>query len=116
MRSYLIEDIYDTNAEKIIAALEERGLKGPIDGIFYMPLPQSLLAGQQVEHLDECGPYMMALEAIDRVGDTHDFKLELLVRARGRIRCSCVTYATAAQREHMIEYLDGLIRDLDIPV
>lgn len=116
MRSYTVEDIYDNNAETIIKALDELGLKGPIEGIYYLPLPESLLEEDQLEHKDECGPYMMALEAIDRVGDTHDFKLELLVRGRGRMRCSCVRYANPAQREHMIEYLDTFISDLDIRV
>ncbi|MBU1248649.1 MAG: hypothetical protein KKB70_08125 [Proteobacteria bacterium] len=116
MRAYLIEDIYDNQAEKILAALDEKGFKGPIEGIYYLPLLQDLLEGDQPEHMQECGPYMMALEAIDRVGDTFDFKLELLVRGKGRMRCSCVTYATPSQREYMIDFLDSFIRELDIPV
>ncbi len=116
MRAYLIEDIYDNNAQKIVTSLVELGFKGPIEGIYYLPLPEKMLEKEQRDHLGECGPYMMALEDIDRVGDTHDFKLELLVRAKGRMRCSCVTYATPAQREHMINYLDDFIRELDIAV
>ncbi len=116
MRAYLVEDIYDDNAKKIVNALIELGLKGPIEGIFYLPVPEKMLEKEQHEHLKECGPYMMALEDIDNVGDTHVFKLELLVRARKHMRCSCITYATPAQREHMINYLDDFIRDLDIVV
>lgn len=116
MRSYLIEDIYNNHAEKIIAALDAKEFQGGIDDIYYLPLPKEQLVPEQVEHLDECGPYMMALEVIKHVGGTYDFKLELLVRGRNRMRCSCVAYGTPGQREYMIEFLDSFIRDLDIPV
>ncbi len=116
MRSYLIEDIYDNNAETLLSALDDKGFKGPIDDIYYLPVPQGLLEPDQKDHFDDCGPYMMALESINCVGDTHDFKLELLVRGKGRMRCSCVKYASAKQRAYMIEFMDDLFRQLDIPV
>ncbi|MGE4505150.1 MAG: hypothetical protein AB7D51_07365 [Desulfovibrionaceae bacterium] len=116
MRAYTIEDIYNDNAEKVVAALDDMGLKGPIEGIYYLPLPEHLLEDDQREHLDECGPYMMALEVIDRRGETHDLKLELLVRARRRMRCSCVRYANAEQRAHMLDYLDNFLLELGIQV
>jgi hypothetical protein len=115
MRSYLIEDIYEDNAKKIATALDEKGWRGPIEGIWYLPVPEERLTDEQREHLGECGPYMMALEKVDRV-EEHDFKLELLVRSRNRIRCSCVAYASPEQREHMIGLLDDFFRDQDVPV
>lgn len=115
MRCYLIEDIHQDNARKIVKALNDKGWQGPIEGIWYLPVPDSLLSEEQKAHLADCGPYMMALEKLDRV-EEHDFKLELLVRARNKIRCSCVAYATAAQRERMIETLDALFREQDVPV
>ena len=48
--------------------------------------------------------------------DTASLKLELLVRARGKIRCSCVSYATPAQREYIVDYLDAFIKEHDIAV
>ncbi|MGE4292270.1 MAG: hypothetical protein AB7E32_08675 [Desulfovibrio sp.] len=115
MRCYLIEDIYEDNAKKISKALDEQGWRGPLEGIWYLPVPGELLTKEQREHLSECGPYMMALEMVDRV-EEHDFKLELLVRARNKIRCSCVAYATPAQREWMIGLLDDFFREQDVPV
>ncbi len=38
-------------------------------------------------------------------------RLELLVRARGRLRCDCVHYAGPALREHMIAWLERLLND-----
>ena len=40
--------------------------------------------------------------------------LELLVRARGRLRCDCVHYAGPELRAHMIAYLEQLLVDLGI--
>jgi len=48
--------------------------------------------------------------------DESTVKLELLVRAQKKLRCECVAYATPAQREHIIAYLDDLLRQLDISV
>jgi hypothetical protein len=51
----------------------------------------------------------MALEVLE-----DGLKLELLVRARNKMRCSCVCYATTDQRNHMLDYLDNFINDLEI--
>lgn len=118
MRSYLIEDLAEDDINKIGDALTELQLRGPLDGIYYLPLPKELLQPEQEEHLDECGPFFMALELIEGASEMSEcqVKLELLVRARNKIRCSCVSYATAPQRKHMIEYLDQFIEELEISV
>ena len=43
-------------------------------------------------------------------------RLELLVRAKRILRCACIAYATPAQQEHMISYLENLLSDLNIPL
>lgn len=118
MRSYLIEDLVEDDLKKIGAALEELEFRGPLDGIYYLPLPEDLLQPEQKKHLDECGPYFMALELVEGASDMSEcqVKLELLVRARNKIRCSCVSYATAPQRKHMIDYLDQFVEELEISV
>jgi hypothetical protein len=55
------------------------------------------------------------LEAVESP-DQNSLRLELLVRARNKIRCSCVSYADSAQRKHMIEYLDQFIEELEVSV
>ena len=118
MRSYLIEDLVEDDLKKIAAALNELELRGPLEGIYYLPLPEELLQPEQKDHLGECGPYFMAVELVEGPSEMSEcqVKLELLVRARNKIRCSCVTYATSAQRKHMIEYLDQFIEELEISV
>jgi hypothetical protein len=112
MRSYLIEDFYPEHLQKVLAALTDKGYAGPLDGIFYLPVPEELLTDVQREHAGECGPHMFVLEAVDE----NTLKLELLLRAQRKLRCECVMYATPAQREHIIGFLDAFIRQLDIAV
>lgn len=113
MRCYLIEDLTGENLKRIESRLTELGLRGPLDGIYFLPVPEDLLSPEQAEHAGECGPHIMALEVLPDFGA---LKLELLVRGRGRLRCSCVTYADAAQRTWAMDHLDTFIRELDIAV
>ena len=112
MRSYLVEDFYPEQLQKVIAALTDKGLAGSLDGIFYLPLPEALLTDVQRAHAGECGPHIFVLEVLEE----GSLKLELLLRAKNKLRCECVFYATPAQREHIISYLDDFIRQLDISV
>jgi len=112
MRSYLLEDFYPEHLDKVLAGFKDMGLAGPLDGIYYLPLPKDLLTDVQREHAEDCGPHMLVLEVLDE----STVKLELLVRAQKKLRCECVAYATPAQREHIIAYLDDLLRQLDISV
>lgn len=118
MRSYLIEDLFEADIKKIVEALNEMGLQGPLEGIYYLPLPDDVLQPEQKDHLEECGPYFMALEVIEGPSDMSEsqVKLELLVRGRKKMRCSCICYATPPQRKHMIDYLDQFIEELEISV
>ncbi len=115
MRAYLIEDLTDDNGKKIAEALEAKGYEQPLDGLFWLPVPQDMLSDIQREHWDECGPYVMGLEIMD-MPEGCALKLELLARAKGRLRCSCVAYAEPEQRNNIIDFLDEFIRELDIPV
>ncbi|CCH47955.1 hypothetical protein [Pseudodesulfovibrio piezophilus] len=115
MRIYLIEDIADTDIEKARTAFDELELRGGLDGIYYLPLPDELLQQEQETHANECGPYFMALEFLTDRG-VNQLRLELLVRAKNKMRCSCVSYATSDQRKHMIEYLDQFLDELEISI
>lgn len=111
MRTYRIEEMRPESLQRIKEALAAAGLTGAIDDIYYFPVPEAFLTGEQREHQGSCGPYIMAIET-----GPDWLKLELLVRARGRLRCSCLCYAAPELRNHAIDFLDGFIRELDIPV
>ncbi len=110
MRLYTIEEIYPEHVDRIRTALEERGLNGSIEGLYWLPAPEDLLDEEQRNHKD-CGPHCLALE----LGKDW-LRMELLVRGRNTIRCSCIAYAQPALREHMINWVDNLLKELDIPV
>ncbi|WP_243312882.1 hypothetical protein [Fundidesulfovibrio agrisoli] len=111
MRVYQIDELTREDVEKVEARLVQKGWTGSIKGMYYVPIPEEFLGPEQREHLESCGPFFLPLET----GDGW-IRLELLVRARQILRCSCVAYANAAMREHMIDSLDVLVRELDIAV
>ncbi len=111
MRSYYIDELTAEDIECIEARLTEKGFKGPIDGLYYIPFPMEMLNDEQQQHFPECGPYILALE----IGKDW-IKLELLIRGKGKLRCSCISYCTPEQRHQMIDFLDSFIHELDIPV
>ncbi|WP_243367953.1 hypothetical protein [Fundidesulfovibrio soli] len=111
MRVYQIDELTREDVEKIEARLVQKGWTGSIKGMYYVPIPEEFLGPEQSEHLESCGPFFLPLET----GDGW-IRLELLVRARKILRCSCVAYANASLREHMIDSLDLLVRELDIAV
>ena len=114
MRYYLIDDIYENQLRAIEKALDDAGLKAPLDGLYYLPIPAAMLNDEQRDHAEH-GPFIMALEtSLYPESDQGWVKLELLVRARNILRCSCVSYASAELRTHMIDYVDSFIAQLGI--
>jgi len=111
VRSYIIEEMKPEYIESLVHYLEQKGYKCPLKDIYWFDVPEELLTARQKRHLPSCGPYIFSLE----IGKTW-VKLELLVRAQNIIRCNCITYATAKQRKYIIEYLDNILKSLDIPV
>lgn len=111
MRAYTIDELSDEDVATIEDRMNQKGWTGSLKGIYYVPIPEEFLGQEQQEHMESCGPFFLPLET----GDGW-VRLELLVRARQILRCSCVAYANPGLREHMIGAIDSLIRELDIAV
>lgn len=111
MKNYLIDELYEEDITKIVDALTELKFNGSLDGLFYLPIPTNILQPEQAQHYKECGPYFMALEILPG-----SIKMELLVRARNKMRCSCIAYATKEQRDHMMNYLEELLQELGVAI
>lgn len=109
MRWYAIDDLSADETAKVRSALRDMRLGSGMDGLYWLPVPRELLSPLQAEHEESCGPHVMALEV-----EENFLRLEMLVRARARLRCHCVRYAEAALRERMIAWLEQLLADLDI--
>ena len=103
MISYVIDEIKKADIEKVRAYLKGKNYKSPIEDIFWIPIPEELLNPTQKEHYATCGPYIFSLEL------GKDFiKLELLVRATNKIRCSCISFATKQQRDYAINLVENI--------
>lgn len=110
MKQYLIDGLSPQDHERLKAYLDEH--HGPCDlgAIYWIELQQNLLTSLQKEHT-LCAPHFFALEL------GKDFlACELLVRIRTNIKCDCMGYATAMQREWLIGFADNLLDTLAITV
>ena len=111
MRQYHIDELQPEDIARFVKSLEDNGMTGIMEGLYWLEMPKEMLNEEQVDHFDECGPYVMGIE----IGEDW-VRLELLVRAKNRMRCSCVTYANTKQRDYGMDALDGMLKELDIPV
>ena len=109
MRSYYLDDFVPGELERLAERLDGMELSAGMDALYWLPVPPKLLTSLQKKHAAECGPYVMALEILDGA-----LRLELLVRARNRLRCDCVAYAEQRLAHHMIRYLHELLDELEI--
>ena len=109
MRWYVVDELSTEDTRKLAAALAEMQLASGMDSLFWLPVPPEKLSPVQLGHKESCGPHVMGLEV-----EEHALRLELLVRARGRMHCDCVLQAHSGLRSHMIDWLEQLLTDLDI--
>lgn len=109
MRYYSLDELQPAEMARLKAALAQRGCAGAIEDIYYYPVPEADLTPEQRDHLTDCGPYVLALET----GEDW-LRLELLVRAKGRLRCGCIAYAAPEVRARAMAWVDALLRELDI--
>ncbi len=104
MRGYFIDELDDAELDRLRIRLKSAGLESPVQDLFWLPVPPDLLTPAQQAHRDSCGPHCLALEL-----GPNSARLELLVRAKGRMRCECLVFASPALRGRMIEYLESLL-------
>lgn len=109
MRSYCIDEIYPEQINLLDNHLQELKLSSSIEGMFWLPIPHEYLTEEQLSHSTECAPYSLAL-----ILEETSLHLELLVRARGKLHCTCVGYASTRLREYMIHYIEELVAFLAI--
>lgn len=109
MRTYTIDQLEEADIAAINARLLDMELQAGLEGVYWLPVPRDMLTPVQKEHSASCGPYCLALEV-----EHNAVHLELLVRGMGRIRCKCLSFASRELRDHMIEYLEGLLTELNI--
>lgn len=108
MKSYVIDELRYQDYEKLKAYLDEAYGQDTLGGLYWLPLPGTQLGPAQEGHAT-CRPFYLALELLeDRL------VCELLVRTRERVSCNCISYATDAQREWLINVVDAIFEKLEL--
>jgi len=108
MKQYVIDEIRLQDYGKIKAYLDDTLGQSGVDGLYWLPVDESILSEVQKAHAD-CAPFFMALElGEDRLSG------ELLIRTRNRVRCDCIHYADDRQRNWLIRTVDAIFEKLEI--
>jgi hypothetical protein len=103
MRQIVIDELRNEERKKAEEYLARTTAPGPMTGIYWLRLPQDLLSEIQGQHA-ECAPFYFAIESREGA-----ISFELLVRSQTTLHCSCIGYATRAQRNFLLEYMDQLL-------
>ena len=103
MRQIVIDELSPMERDNIDSYFRRTLKPGPMIGLYWIELPQDLLSETQQEH-DEHGPFHLAVEV------EHDkVRFEFLVRSETNLHCSCIAYATPAQRQFVLDIMDTMI-------
>lgn len=108
MRAYLIDEITRPDMEKITAFLKDHAIHSSLEQIFWIKVPDDILNDIQFRHRD-CQPHVFAIE----IGSDW-IKLELFIRTLTSIRCDCPAYCTSQQMSYLLNFADGMIKQLGI--
>jgi len=108
MKQYVIDELRPEDHYKIRKYFD--ATYGPVEmsGIYWIPLAAEVLTEIQREHAD-CQPFYFAIDL-----EEERFALELLVRTKNRIRCSCIGYASRDQQIWIVEVMDAIFEKLGI--
>ena len=109
MRSYVLDELRASDVKAIRERLAEILIASRLPDVFWLELPPDLLTPEQTAHKEQCGPFRTAL-----VLEGGALQMELLVRSHASLHCTCTAYATKAQRDFLLSFLDRLVEDLDI--
>jgi hypothetical protein len=105
MRQLLIDDLTREERDNIESYLKRTLRSSIVEDMFWLVLPDDLLGGAQHGH-EACGPFRFGIElGKDKVS------FELLVRSKTNLHCSCISYATKAQRDFVLGFVDRLLAE-----
>jgi hypothetical protein len=108
MKQYVVDELRPADHEKIRTYLENKYGKGVLEGHYWVPLEKRHYSQVQSDH-KQCQPFYFALNL-----EPDLLAGELLVRTQNRVRCDCIGYATARQRDWLIALVDDVFTELGI--
>ncbi|MBI4775049.1 MAG: hypothetical protein HY788_12880 [Deltaproteobacteria bacterium] len=108
MRQLLFDEISSSDMERLEEHLRQHADQGPIEQIYFVEFPDDLLTGEQCTH-ENCRPFCFALET-----GKNWVKIELLVRSRKTLHCSCIQYADREQMDFILRFSERLVRECNL--
>ena len=108
MKQYVIDELRLDDHHKIRKYLEETYGPAELGDIYWVPLAAEVLTEMQLEH-SECQPFYFAIQL-----EENRLSIEMLVRTKNRIRCTCIGYASKNQRIWIMDMVDGILEKLSI--
>ena len=106
MRQYLLDEIRRGDIPRIREYLNEHAISSGLEDVWWVDLAEDLLSAEQFAHQDH-QTFRFAVE----LGPSF-VRFEFLIRSRETMRCSCIGYATRAQRDFILAFADRLVEDL----
>lgn len=108
MKQYVVDELRPEDYRKLRDYLDARFEASEVSGLYWIPLEPRLFAPEQAAHT-ACQPFCLAVDL-----EATRMACELLVRTKNRLRCACMAYATEAQRNWLVDVVDGILHELGI--
>ena len=105
MRQYVVDELSKEEQDNLGSYLKRTLQSAPMEGMFWLPLPEELLSEAQQGH-QRCGPFFFGIE----LGRSR-LIAEFLVRSQSNLHCSCISYSTPVQRQFLLDFLDRMLAD-----
>ena len=105
MRQIVIDELSPMERDNIDSYLKRSLKSGPMIGLYWLVLPPEHFSADQQSH-DQCAPFYLAVEV-----EKASVRFELLVRSMTNLHCSCIAYATPAQRQFVFDFIDKMISE-----
>ena len=105
MRQYRIDELSREERANIESYLKRTLKSGFMEDVFWIEVPQDLLGRAQRQH-ENCAPFYFAVEL-----EADAVSFELLVRSQTNLHCDCIAYASAAQREFLLRFIDTMLQE-----
>jgi len=108
MRQLLIDDLTHLERDNLEHYLKRTLGTGPLEGMFWLTLPDDMLGEAQRDH-GGCGPFHFGVEL-----SKDKLSFELLIRSQSNLHCSCICYASKAQRDFLFRFVDTMLAEEQI--
>jgi hypothetical protein len=105
MRQYLIDELSSLERDNLESHLRRRLKPGPVNGVHWLEVPKDLQEPPQLAHPD-CGPFYFSLML-----EPTELRAEFLVRSAHVLHCSCIAWASPAQRQFLLDFVDNMLKE-----